>query len=78
MKKIFIIGSLIGLSIFTTATFGMTKERIIKKRWDGNVHEKIIKVKKCWPHRGYCRIKKRTIYLNRDWPDRVVIREKEW
>ena len=24
------------------------------------------------------KIKKRTIYLNRDWPDRVVIREKEW
>ena len=77
MKKVLLV-SLISLGLISSSVFAMEKTKTIKRKWDGNVHEKIVKVKKCWPRRGYCKIKKRIIFLNRDWPDRVIIRERDW
>ena len=77
MKKL-LLSSFIILGIFSSSVFAVQINKVVKHRWDGPVHEKIIKTKKCWPHRGYCKIKKRVIYLNRDWGDKITIRHVDY
>ena len=45
--------------------------RTVKFKWSGDIHKKIIKDRQCWD--DYCQTTKRTVYLNRDWPDDVRV-----
>ena len=44
----------------------------IINKWDGDIHEKVIKTRKCWG--DYCQITKRIRYLNREWADVVIVK----
>ena len=79
----FLIASVVMLGGITGCTYNYPdsyaapapeyKKRVVHDKWKNGVHMKIIRTKKCSPD-GYCRVKKRTVYLNRNWPDKVVFK----
>ena len=73
MKKLLISLAVISASIMSVNASAKHVTEHVKYRWHHGVHERIIVKNVCKHHYHQCKKVKRTQYLNRNWPDKVVV-----